>query len=424
MPDLPSNLDPLPVAVDDGGMTDRTRTEQLVEKELRNRLAAHSLPGRFYHDPEIHQLDLQRVWYRHWIFAAPTAQLAEPGAYITLSIGAHQVVVIRGRDDEVRAFHNVCRHRGSLVCVESSGVARHRMVCPYHQWTYDHEGSLVGLRGAADDFDRSTHGLTPVACRTTGGLVFICLADEPPDFEPMAGLADQYLAPFDLDRAQVAATVTTVEAGNWKLAMENNRECHHCALSHPELCVSFPEAPLHSGGGGEDDAMALDRMVAVGEGLGLPSRYMAAPDHQFRAMRMPLLGDARSMTPDGSPAVARRFGELPDVNIGDVLLYHYPSSWHHFMADHALTFRIIPLGPRSTALTTTWLVPEGAEPGVDYDLDNLCSVWNATNAQDTVLVERTQLGVESPAYLPGPYAAIDELGVIQFVDWYADQMLC
>jgi Rieske 2Fe-2S family protein len=205
--------------------------------------------------------------------------------------------------------------------------------------------------------------------------------------------------------------------------MENNRECHHCRGNHPELCTSFPEEPLHTGGATAEEVRALERLVELGASYGLPSRFVASPDNQFRAMRMPLKGATRSMTLDGEPAVACRFGDLPDVNLGDVLVYHYPTTWNHFMADHAVTFRILPIGPTQTQLTTTWLVPAEAEPHIDYDVDQLTRVWRTTNAQDTALVERTQLGVQSPGYRPGPYAPIDELGVIQFVDWYAERML-
>jgi len=253
-------------------------------------------------------------------------------------------------------------------------------------------------------------------------LVFVCVAETPPDFGPVRALVEPYLAPFDLARTRVAATSTVVENGNWKLVMENNRECFHCRSAHPELCVTFPEAPLHSGGGSGDDLAALERMVDECEAIGLPSRFVASPDLQYRAMRMPFLGDARSMTPTGEPAVAVRLGDLPERNIGDVLLYHYPSTWCHFTADHAVTFRLLPLTATTTELTTTWLVHEDAVEGVDYDLDWLTSVWLATNQQDAALVERTQRGVNSPAYRPGPYSPVEEEGVIQFIDWYAARM--
>jgi Rieske 2Fe-2S family protein len=393
-----------------------------VERLLRERRVGHTLPGPCYVDPDVHRLDLERIWYREWIFVAHAADVPEPGSYVTVAVGDHRIVIVRGGDDRIRAMHNVCRHRGSLVCTETAGTARRRLVCPYHQWSYELDGTLARAR-AAGDVDAAVLGLGPVACEVVAdSMIFVSLADDPPDFSPMRTLADGYLAPFRLGTARVAARSVTIEQANWKLVMENNRECHHCRASHPELCVSFPEEPLHTGGASDADARALENVVRRGVAHGLPSDYIASPDHQFRAMRMPLKGETRSMTIDGTPAVKRRFGDLPDENLGDVLLYHYPTTWNHFMADHAVTFRILPLGPSRTQLTTTWLVPADAEPGVDYDVDDLTHVWTITNAQDTELVERTQLGVQSPAYRPGPYAPIDELGVTQFVDWYVERM--
>ena len=233
--------------------------------------------------------------------------------------------------------------------------------------------------------------------------------------------------PFALESAKVAYETTAVEQGNWKLVLENNRECFHCRSAHPELCATFPDGTQHSGTGTADELRALVEFVDGCETLGLPSRFLAAPDWQYRAMRLPLVDGARSMTRDGAPAVGHRLGSLGsadtvDTDVGDVLLYHYPSTWNHFMADHAVTFRILPVGPTATELRTTWLVPGDAVDGRDYDVARLTEVWEATNRQDTTLVERVQRGVRSPAYRPGPYAPVEEEGVIQFVDWYADTM--
>lgn len=309
-----------------------------------------------------------------------------------------------------------------MLCDDARGSVRGRIVCPYHQWSYDLDGRLAKARKVEDDFVPGDHGLATAGCEIAGGMIFISLSDQPPDFSPVAALFDAYLTPYDPTSAKVAFQTTTVEHGNWKLVMENNRECFHCRTAHPELCVTFPEAPLHSGGGSGEDLVLLERLVEECEALGLPSAFCASPDLQFRAMRMPFLGDARSMTADGTPGVAKRFADLPECNIGDVLLYHYPSTWNHYMADHAVTFRILPIGPTQTQLVTTWLVPADAVEAVDYDINALTSVWRATNEQDTLLVERVQRGVRSPAYRPGPYSVVEEEGVIQFIDWYANQM--
>jgi Rieske 2Fe-2S family protein len=390
---------------------------------LARRAAAHSLDSDFYTSAAFHQLDLDHIWHREWVFIGHAASLPQSGDFVTVQVGDYSLIVIRGDDGQVRALHNVCRHRGSVLCDAAIGSVRRRIVCPYHQWSYELDGSLAKARHTSDDFEPADHGLAHAACEIVSGMVFVCVADDAPDFGPVRELVEPYLAPFDLADAKVAATSTIVENGNWKLVMENNRECFHCRATHPELCATFPEAPLHSGGGTGEDLIALERLVERAESFGLPSRFAASADMQYRAMRMPFVGDARSMTATGEPAVNRRFGELPPDNIGDVLLYHYPSTWNHFMADHAVTFSMLPLSATQTQLTTTWLVPGDAAEGVDYDVENLTSVWRATNAQDTALVERTQRGVHSPAYRPGPYSPTEEEGVIQFVDWYANSML-
>jgi phenylpropionate dioxygenase-like ring-hydroxylating dioxygenase large terminal subunit len=140
-------------------------------------------------------------------------------------------------------------------------------------------------------------------------------------------------------------------------------------------------------------------------------------------MRLPFLDKARSMTLTGEPAVSKRLGWAPlTENCGDVLLYHYPSSWNHITADHALSFRCLPISANETRLTTKWLVPKDAVEGRDYDLKTLTEVWTATNAQDAGLVERNAAGIRSPAYEPGPYSPLHESGVIQFVDWYCGSL--
>ncbi len=403
----------------DGSLPADLQRARAVAELLAARRPAHTLAGAMYTDPDVFAQDLAHVWHREWVFAGHEGELAETGAYLTLTVGDYPIVVVRGADGELRALHNVCRHRGSRLCDAATGNTRRKIVCPYHQWVYELDGTLARARAMPEDFDPAGHALGTAHCATVGGLVFVCVAEDPPSLEPLRALAEPYLAPFDLSNARVAHSSTIVEHGNWKLVMENNRECYHCRLSHPQLCRTFPEAPLHSGGGSAEEIRATSELVERCEALGLPSRFAISEDHQCRVMRMALLDDAWSMTLDGSPAVSRRFADLPEGNLGDVLLYHYPSTWCHFMGDHALTFRMLPLSPTSTQLRTTWLVPADATEGVDYDPTRLTEVWLTTNAQDTALVERTQLGVSSPAYRPGPYSQVEEEGVIQFIDWYA-----
>jgi Rieske 2Fe-2S family protein len=122
---------------------------------------------------------------------------------------------------------------------------------------------------------------------------------------------------------------------------------------------------------------------------------------------------------DGKTAVNKLLPGMPFRNAGSLLFFNYPNSWNHVLSDQATIFRMMPLGPTETQVTTTWLVHKDAVEGKDYDLQRLTEVWIATNDEDRQVVEQNQLGINSPAYEPGPYSAVQESGVIQFVDWYA-----
>ncbi len=389
---------------------------------LRSRRQGFSLPGAFYKDPDLYQVDLDRIFYKEWLFAGHDCEIATPGQFFTLQIGAYPVVVVRGNDGQINAFHNSCRHRGSRVCTADHGKAK-RLVCPYHQWSYDLDGSLARARHMGEDFDRSSFGLKPVHCRSVGGYIFVSVAQDPPAWEPFRAAAEPYLAPHRLGETKVAFESTIVENGNWKLVWENNRECFHCAANHPELCRTFPDAPTISGVGGADSDPVIAAHVARCEGAGLPSAFKISASGQHRLARMPLLDGVESYTMSGRLAVRRPLCDdvrLP--NVGTLLLFHYPSTWNHILGDHAISFRVLPISPTETQVTTKWMVNKEAVEGVDYDLADMTHVWLATNDQDRRVVEENQRGILSPAYEPGPYSPEHESGVVQFVDWYCSTL--
>ena len=164
----------------------------------------------------------------------------------------------------------------------------------------------------------------------------------------------------------------------------------------------------------------LDRHVARCELVGAPSAFRIDPQGRWRFVRMPLLGTAESYTMDGRAAVAKPNSSLPFKDGGTLLLFNYPSTWYHFLADHVIVFRVTPISETESEVCTRWLVHKDAQEGVDYDLKRLTEVWVATNDEDRIVVENNQQGILSPAYRPGPYSSIQESGVIQFVDWYVD----
>ena len=144
----------------------------------------------------------------------------------------------------------------------------------------------------------------------------------------------------------------------------------------------------------------------------------------MRTARMPLLESALSYTLSGQPAVHKPLSDdIPNqLKIGALLAFHYPTTWNHFLADHAISFRVLPLGSTRTQLTTKWLVHRDAVEGVDYDLQELTHVWLATNEQDRRIVHENQIGMNSPTYEPGPFSFPQEGGVSQFLDWYCSRL--
>ena len=397
--------------------------QSTVLRQLKNRRDGFSLEQPFYIDQDYFKLDMETIWYRDWLFIGHDCEVPRAGNYFTAQIGDYPVVIVRGKDQVIRAFHNTCRHRGHRVCTQDRGASA-KLVCPYHQWTYDLDGSLVFARQMGETFDKAEFGLKPVHCESVAGYIFICLANQAPDFAPVRATIEPFLAPHRLAQAKVAHRNTIIEKGNWKLVWENNRECYHCAGNHPELCRTYPEAPSATGVQGAKDDPVIAEHWARCEAAGLPSEFTMDPTGQFRVARMPLIQDAESYTLSGERAVRRPLSDDVGIShIGTMLLFHYPTTWNHILGDHAISFRVLPISAEETAVTTTWLVHKDAVEGVDYDLDELTHVWNMTNDQDRSIVEENAFGIRSPAYEPGPYSVDHEGGVMQFVEWYANFMV-
>jgi Rieske 2Fe-2S family protein len=393
-----------------------------MRHQLAHRPEGHALPGDFYRDQGFYDLDLELLFYREWILAGHDCELQKPGDFFTMQIGAYPLIVTRDASGKIRAHHNTCRHRGFKVCDAPRGSVR-RFVCPYHQWTYDPDGRLIRARAMEQpDFDATRYGLKPAHAESVGGYIFVSVAETPPDFAPVREMVAPYFAPFDLASAKIAHESTIIEEGNWKLVLENNRECYHCAGSHPELCRTFPEAPSFMRTTNNQGEGIIDQFWKAREAEGLPSRFQIADSGQYRLSRIPLMDDARSYTMSGKPAVGKLMGRVPHDNLGTLMFFHFPSSWNHFLGDMVISFRVLPIGPKRTEVTTKWMVNKDAVEGVDYDLKTLTEVWVATNDQDRTLVERNQRGIDSPAYEPGPYSTEYEDGVLQFIDWYTTTM--
>lgn len=382
---------------------------------LDHRAPRHSLPRDFYTSPEVFALDMAAIFERRWLFAGLACEIAEPGQFVTLEIGPSSILICRGRDGTIRAFFNSCRHRGSIV-VDAPCGSRGLFVCPYHQWAYDLSGRLVRAPNLEASVDREQLGLRPVHIRDIAGLLYICLAPVAPDIEAFAAALAPAAAPHDLAHAKVVHSITLHEQANWKLVMENARECDHCQSGHPELMKTLLLF---------DFADPWSDPVIAGfwtrcEAAGLPS--VTRDGNGFRVGRLPFQAGNLSITMDGQPAVQKRLGDWPEQDIGSLRFTLYPSMFGHIHADYAVMIQMLPRSATETLLTCKWIVHADAVEGRDYDLERLVEVWRETNDQDRTLVERNQRGVNSIGYRPGPYAPSSEHGVWTFVDWYCQTM--
>ncbi|CAB3902339.1 aromatic ring-hydroxylating oxygenase subunit alpha [Achromobacter piechaudii] len=409
----------------------RSPIDESIRAMIANRRPGHSLEAAFYLSPAVYEMDMEAIFGRHWIFVAVEPDIPEPGDYVTVEIGKQSVVLVRDDDGQVRAYHNVCRHRGARLCVTPQGSVGN-LVCSYHQWTYTLNGKLAYAEHMGEGFDKSLYSLKPVRVETLSGLIFVCLAaDAPEDFAAMREQVEPYLRPHQLQDCKVAAQIDIIEEGNWKLTMENNRECYHCAVNHPELTASLFEfgygyEPSPSN---VDQLQRFEQMSAARceewEAAGLPSAECETLDSRitgYRVRRMPLDQAGESQTMDGRAASNKLLGALTRRDLGGLSLWTQPNAWFHFMSDHVVAFSALPLGPEKTLVRTRWLVRKDAVENVDYDVQNLTAVWRATNAQDRALVEMSQQGVRSPAYQPGPYSPFTESLVDKFCNWYVGRL--
>lgn len=402
-----------------------------IQKMIANRRKDHSLEAAFYSSPAILDLDIAAIFCQHWIYVAVEPDIAEPGDYITVNVGSNSIIIVRDDDMNIKAFHNVCRHRGSQLCDDAKGSVGN-LVCPYHQWTYDLTGKLIYTEHMGENFNPNDHSLKSVHARSLAGLIFICLADEAPsDFEDMQKAMEPYIAPHRVADCKVIWQEDIVENGNWKLTMENNRECYHCVANHPELTISLYEYGFGyqpSPANAEKVQEFRDLIQTEGkrwEACGLPSAEIDLLDScttAYRTQRLPLDKAGESQTMDGNVACQKLLGDLTQRNLGGLSFWTQPNSWHHFMSDHIVTFSVLPIDAEHTLLRTKWLVHKDAVEGVDYETKRITEVWQATNKQDSTLVERTQRGANSEWYEPGPYSPYTEELVEKFTNWYIQRL--
>lgn len=392
----------------------------MIDHILHHQPQAHSLHQALYNSDEAYQRDLEQVIFRHWILAGHASRAPNSGDWFRCDMADESVIIVRGQDEVLRAFANVCRHRGSQICKEPTGSAS-VLVCPYHAWTYNLDGTLRAARSMGRAFDKSQYGLKPVHIEVAAGLVFISLAETPPSFQTARIAIDAAFGAYGWGSAREACRETYPLRANWKLAVENYLECYHCTPSHPEYSrLHALEKPLAEIAGLHTAMEA--RTAALGFDVPSIDHRVGSETGEASAFifRYPLYEGVCTGAEGGGP-VAPLMGRFTGYDGGVTSAHFAPSSFFIAYPDHGVIYRFIPRGPHHSEMELIWLVRGDAHEGVDYNLDKLTWLWRVTTQADKRITEDNQKGVNSRYYQPGPYSPV-EPNAIAWIDWYLNEI--
>jgi Rieske 2Fe-2S family protein len=335
-----------------------------------------TLERSWYTDPAVFDAEQRLIWARRWILAGRSADIAEPGAYLTIQVAGESVILVRQEDGTASALLNVCRHRGARIFLDEQGTCRGAIRCPYHAWTYGLDGALRAAPNIRDwvGDDRDELGLQRVRVHEQYGCLWITLDDSAPSFDEDIGtqirrrLGKENIEVWGLDRLVTGRRVVYDIAANWKLLVENFMECYHCASIHPELVNVIPE--FRKGLGTQSHGPGYG--ASLGEGID-------------------------GFTFDGRPGLA----PLSHLELDDRRRYFgitvTPSAFINLFGDHVIIHRLEPVAVNRTRLVCDWLF-EPATLTSDVDISPSVELFDRVNRQDFDACERCQLGAASRIY--------------------------
>lgn len=380
-----------------------------------------SLDQRFYTDPDIYKLELERVIYRNWFLAGHISEFPEPGDFKVFQVAGESAIIVRGADGRLNGFANVCRHRGSLVCLEQRGHAD-SFSCPYHGWMYDIDGNLFAARDMPDDFDMSAHSLKPVSVDEVHGLVFVCFTAAPPSLEGCKRDLAGPMAMFDFPNLKVAAYKSYEIPANWKLSVENYQECYHCATAHPEY-ASRHTLMLDRGKRVRVQEKMKERMAACG----VQDMYYDFIDTAARPgeigygySRTAMFEKYKTGSEDGEP-VAPLLGEFTGYDHGASDFSFGAFSFLLAYSDHVVAYVFTPIDHDNSKCEIYWLVRGDAAESKDYDVDKLTWLWDVTMLADKEIIVNNAKGVHSKYYEPGPFADMEK-EERNYIEWILKEL--
>ena len=340
---------------------------------------AKTLPQKYFVSSEVFEKEQEKIFAKHWVLVGHASDVAKAGDFFLTTIGGESVIVVRDRQSEVRAFYNVCRHRGTRLCEEASGHSS-TIQCPYHAWTYGLDGRLVGaphmdeVRG----FDRDDYSLFPVKAGVWEGFIFVNLADDAMPLEEWLAPLRGKFSHWNLAKLRSAKRIEYDVRANWKLMFENYAECYHCPGVHPQL---QKVSPYDSAENDLREGPFLGGFMKINAG--------------------------KSLTMSGN-ACAAFVGEIE--NLQQVFYYSiFPNMLLSLHPEYVMVHQLWPQSPERTLIICDWLFHPDAFVRPDFNPDDAIEFWDTTNKQDWHVCELSQQGIASRAYEPGPYSSRESI---------------
>jgi glycine betaine catabolism A len=363
-----------------------------LERSLLPFGQSRMLPRAAYVDAAVFEWEQRNFFDRDWACVARSEDVAEPGDQRAESLGSAGVLLTRGQDGVLRAFANVCSHRGHELLPCGASARHGRVICPYHSWSYTLEGDVWTAPGFKDlaGFEPSEHGLSQLPCNEWHGLVFVDGSGSAPRLEGSLDTLEGVVAPYEPERLRVAGRHDYVVAANWKVLTENYQECYHCPMIHPELCeVSPPKS---------------------GENYHSEGRWVGGT--------MDLRPEMDTMSLDGRSGGVTLRGLDAEGLRTVIYVYVFPNVLISLHPDYVMTHRLTPLAAAATRIECTWSFPPEAIEQPGFDPSYAVNFWDITNQQDWDACASVQRGLASPHARPGPMAG-EEDAVYQFVTMIA-----
>ena len=350
------------------------------------------LPSSCYTSQEFYQQEMEGIFSKTWVLVGRKDQVAKPGDFFTCTVAEEPILVVRSRDGELRAFYNVCRHRGTQVMVGEGN--RKAFSCPYHGWTYSTEGELIGnpYYNASPSFKKEEHGLRSVQVDSWGGSVFVNLDSNAAPLLSYLGDLPQRVKAWGLEELKWTKRLSYHMACNWKLFADNFIEAYHFPVVHPTN---------------------LNKM------LDLTSCAVKEADGPYVCLELsavdPASASGVSYVNEGRnrPFIAG----LPE-GVKNYTYVLFPNLLMVLSPDHVAIHATTPTDPVNTDMYVDFFFPEADSEG--FDASDLYEVYDEINLEDIRLCERQQLGIRSRSYVTSPLDAIQEQGVREFRSFVRD----